>query len=479
MPMSNFHAVLSPRPLQALRLTGADHPISLGRRTCFGLVCCLLGAADAVALSIAGVVTTERGAAIGGAAIEGATVQVLPQGVDGTSDAPAASATTDERGRFAIADMLAGTYRVAVEADGCAPHDLPSLAVGEDGAALLRVALAPAVFIQGVVVNAKDEVVADAVVATERPGGRMLAKRVRASCIQDEALDFHFNGRSRLYGTVTRQGDPAHATVRVQSLAADARRCGFGAATSTAATPRDCGPIFDASATTSPSGQYAIRGLRDGSYLLEVVGAGHRREVRVASDTRVDVRLRDHERQVDFAGVVTAADTRQPLAGVYVSLRDSTDGTSGRFKATARRTDSRGAFSMRVTPGTYRVFAHKTGFAAVLAPSDPRNADHRHRHCAASRRRRSRSRDRRANRPTAAVCGLGRRRTRRAAAVDQRRYGHPVAGTGRPGPAVSTPQLRASESAPLGWQCAACADDQPFVCAAQRSVNGERPPAAR
>ena len=749
--MSNLHAVLSPRLLQALRLTGADHPTGLGRRTCFGLVCCLLGAADALALSITGVVTTERGAAI-----EGATVQVSPQGADGTSDAPAASATTDERGRFAIADVLAGTYRVAVEADGFAPHDLPSLAVREDGAALMRVALAPAVFIQGVVANAKDEVVADAVVATERPGGRrlqtrtdakgrfrleplargdkvridvraadvgnawgweaiaprddlririrgtgalrglvvdgetgapletfrveiagpmgsgntrarqfrsangsfvwetlppgrfaatvsaegyqlhavpafelrrdgtevaltiamnpgavvrghvfdaatglpvagalvtaragewvsyrpltpsaaafgidaartdangafvlrqlpreavtvrvratgylsetavaqphdsildfelstgatvrgqlvdadglatdgvvvlwyplsaerrsaaataqggfafeqvaggryrlwghtsaaaerwplradeagvevvvpadggavaveialeraqgceltgtvrgllvgesahvelthfnrqaqrrqvahadaagrfalsvrrgtlrarartsagrMLAKRVHVSCIHDEALDFHFNGRSRLYGTVTRQGDPAHATVRVQSLAADARRCGFGAATSAAATPRDCGPIFDASATTSPSGQYAIRGLRDGSYLLEVVGAGHRREVRVASDTRVDVRLRDHERQVDFAGVVTAADTRQPLAGVYVSLRDSTDETSGPFKATARRTDSRGAFSMRVTPGTYRVFAHKTGFAAV------------------------------------------------------------------------------------------------------------------
>ena len=144
-----------------------------------------MGAADALALSITGVVTTERGAAIGGAAIggaaiEGATVQVSPQGANGTSDAPAASATTDERGRFAIADVHAGTYRVAVEADGFAPHDLPSLAVREDSAALLRVVLAPAVFIQGVVANAKDEVVADAVVATERPGGRRLQARTDA-----------------------------------------------------------------------------------------------------------------------------------------------------------------------------------------------------------------------------------------------------------------------------------------------------------
>ena len=198
--------------------------------------------------------------------------------------------------------------------------------------------------------------------------GRVLTRRVQAPCIANNPLDFHFDGRLRLYGTVTRHGEPLRATVRVQALVQDAEECGFDAPpsrrdTAAAATPRpDCAPILDASAVTSPSGQYAIRGLRTGAYALEVVGTGHRREVRVARDTRVDIRLRDDERLVDFACVVTAADTQQPLPGVYVSLRHSE--RSAGFEVINRRTDSNGAFAMRLTPGKYRVFANKTGFAA-------------------------------------------------------------------------------------------------------------------
>ena len=202
--------------------------------------------------------------------------------------------------------------------------------------------------------------------------GRVLTRRVAAPCAADHPLDFHFDGRSRLYGTVTRRGEPVRATVRVQALAQNAEACGSDAAASNAASAGnsrpDCPPVLGASAATSPSGQYAIRGLRPGAYALEVVGTGHRREARVARDTRVDIQLRDDEREVDFAGVVTAADTQQPLPGVYVSLRLKEG--SADFDVIARRTDSNGAFAMRLTPGKYRLFANKTGFAPQWRDQD-------------------------------------------------------------------------------------------------------------
>lgn len=395
--MSNLHAVLSPRPLQALRLTGADHPTGLGRRTCFGLVCCLLGAADALALSITGVVTTERGAAIGGAAIEGATVQVSPQGADGTSDAPAASATTDERGRFAIADMLAGTYRVAVEADGFAPHDLPSLAVSEDGAALLRVALAPAVFIQGVVVNAKDEVVADAVVATERPGGRRLQARtdakgrfrleplargdkvridVRAADVGNawgweaiaprDDLRIRIRGTGALRGLVVdgETGAPLE-TFRVEIAGP------MGSGNTRARQFRSANGSFVWE--TLPPGRFAATVSAEGYQLHAVPAFELRRDgtevaLTIAMNPGAVVRghVFDAATALPVAGALVTA-----RAGAWVSYRPLTPSAAA-FGIDAARTDASGAFVLRQLPReavTVRVRA--TGYLPATAVAQP------------------------------------------------------------------------------------------------------------
>lgn len=200
----------------------------------------------------------------------------------------------------------------------------------------------------------------------ETSAGRRLTQRVEVPCIAGEELDFRFDGQWRLHGTVTRQGEPAQVMVRVRSRA-NSEECGFDRAisreTARAEWPPDCPPMRSDIVNTSPSGQFAIRGLREGIYELEVLGTDHRREVRVVSDTRADVHLLDDERQVLFAGVLTDADTQRPLAGVYVSLRKSASGPTPSF-AHNTSTDTRGKFAMRITPDTYRLFANKPGFAA-------------------------------------------------------------------------------------------------------------------
>ena len=188
--------------------------------------------------------------------------------------------------------------------------------------------------------------------------GRTLTQRVDEPCVAGAQVDFHFRGRARLHGTVTRQGEPVRATVRVEQRAKDAKECSFDKD-----PPWDCAPILGASAATSPSGQYAIRGLQTGVYELEVVGTGHRREVRVSSDTRVDVALREDERQIHLTGVVTDADTQRPIPGVYISLSREIDRAGPSFMVIPRHTDANGGFSMRLKPGAYRMFANKTGFA--------------------------------------------------------------------------------------------------------------------
>ena len=207
---------------------------------------------------------------------------------------------------------------------------------------------------------------------------RILTQRVDDPCVARDGLHFRFDGRWRLYGTVTGQDEPARVTLHVESRASS-EECGFETRQTTQAeSPRDCPPMLSAAATTSPSGQYTIRGLPSGTYELWVFGTGHRREVRVASDTRADVHVRDDEGQVSFDGVVTHADSRRPLARVYVLLRQPATGLHPTFTS-AGYTNANGVFRRRVTPGTYRIFVSKTGFApqwreVVISETTPQEA---------------------------------------------------------------------------------------------------------
>ena len=207
---------------------------------------------------------------------------------------------------------------------------------------------------------------------------RILTQRVGDPCVAHDGLHFRFDGRWRLYGTVTGLGDPARVTLHVQSRASS-EECRFETRQTTQAeSPRDCPPMLSAAAATSPSGQYTIRGLPSGIYELWVFGTGHRREVRVASDTRADVHVRDAQRQVHFDGVVTHADSRRPIDRVYVLLRQPATGPHLTFTS-AGYTNANGVFRKRVTPGTYRIFASKTGFApqwreVVISETTPQEA---------------------------------------------------------------------------------------------------------
>ena len=199
--------------------------------------------------------------------------------------------------------------------------------------------------------------------------GRVLEREVFAACddrsgAAARAADFSFDGQAMLFGTVTRQGEPVRGTVLAILSAEDPSPCGSSAAEVAGRTPSDCSKNFGAVAVTSPSGQYAIAGLTNGDYMLAVAGTGHRRKVSVIGDTRVDLRLGEDERRVLFAGTVVAAPGNRPLPGANVSLRSGAN-KSATPVASRRRTDSNGAFSLTVAPGTYRVFAYKTGFAAV------------------------------------------------------------------------------------------------------------------
>ena len=380
---------------------GAPHNgIRFGRRKHVRALWLLLGATNAAAAPVTGMVTAD-----GGEAIPGASVQIWPKESEtedalSRPDAPAAHAKTDKRGRFALANVPAGRYRVEIEAPGFVPHDIAALAVPQDGAPpTLRVALPSAVFIAGAVVDAKGEAVADAVVETERTGGRALQTRADADGWfrigpfaggEDVYLDVHATGVGRvLRWEAVAPRDDLRIHIR------------GGGTLRGRVTDRETGlPLSDFHMTLAgPQGSAHTRAKRfrseDGSFVWDALPPG-RFAATVTADgyqlhTVQELHLPQDGADVDLPiamspgaavrGWVVDAATGLPVAGALVTAREGAwvsyqtlapVNADKPFGIASTRTDAEGGFVLRqLPPDAVTVRVRATGYLAATAVAQP------------------------------------------------------------------------------------------------------------
>lgn len=335
-------------------------------------------------------------------AIEGASVQIWPiepeaEDAESRPDAPTAHTKTDERRRFALANVPAGSYRVAIQAPGFVPHDINALAVPQDGAPPpIRVALPPAVFIAGAVVDAKGEAVADAVVETERVGGRALQAhadtkgrfRIGPLAAGEEVyIDVHAAGVGRvLRWKAVAPRDDLRIHIR------------GGGALRGRVTDRETGlPVSDFHMTIAgPQGTAGTCAKRfrseDGSFVWDVLPPG-RHAATVAADgyqlhTVPELHLPQDGADVDLPiamnpgaavrGRVVEAATGLPVAGALVTAREGAwvsyqplapVGADKPFGIASASTDAEGGFVLRQLPleGQDLLFRHPN-YEDVLVP---------------------------------------------------------------------------------------------------------------
>ncbi len=157
-----------------------------------------------------------------------------------------------------------------------------------------------------------------------------------------------FQGASRLSGRLTR-GDTALPGVFVNALPV---------------APVEGGGR--ASGQTDDNGQYALDGLSDGDYTVNLSGQGvaYHRTFTVSGDTPGDIALPP----IQVSGTITEAGSGEPLDGVTVQLQmqSASGGTSrGRLGLKMASGDSAGHYFIDdVDSGSYQVTARRDGYQA-------------------------------------------------------------------------------------------------------------------
>ncbi|HVE66065.1 MAG TPA: carboxypeptidase regulatory-like domain-containing protein, partial [Thermoanaerobaculia bacterium] len=160
-------------------------------------------------------------------------------------------------------------------------------------------------------------------------------------------VEIAFEGTSRLAGRIT-QGDKPIPTAYVS------------------ATPDPPSATASrASDQTDEDGRYAIEGLSDGNYQVQVEGQGtnYRRAFTVSGDTNGDIELP----ALTLSGFVTDAGSNEPLEGATIQAETGRErtGVPARYAAT----DSRGFYSLEgLDSGDYRITARKDGYQLKTLP---------------------------------------------------------------------------------------------------------------
>jgi protocatechuate 3,4-dioxygenase beta subunit len=162
------------------------------------------------------------------------------------------------------------------------------------------------------------------------------------------AVEIVFEGSSRLAGRVTR-GERPLAGIFVQASS-------------------DSPPAGDsrASAQTDENGQYAIEGLTDGNYQVQLAGSGggYRRSFTISGDTKGDIALP----AVSLTGMVTEAGSGDPIEGASVQAESGSETSTFAMKRAV--TDSRGFYSIDdLDSASYQVTARREGYEGKTQPA--------------------------------------------------------------------------------------------------------------
>jgi protocatechuate 3,4-dioxygenase beta subunit len=183
--------------------------------------------------------------------------------------------------------------------------------------------------------------------STAFPSGRSASKSVDVPEGAEEVpIDVVFEGTSRLAGRVTR-GDRPIAGVFVMAMPDPPGSAG-GRATG----------------QTDESGGYALEGLSDGNYQVNLSGQGvsYRKAFAVSGDTDGDIVLP----AVSITGIVTEAGSNEPIEGVSVQVESGRETTLAMRRAV---TDSRGFYSIEdVDSGSYQLTARKERYELKTQP---------------------------------------------------------------------------------------------------------------
>lgn len=130
------------------------------------------------------------------------------------------------------------------------------------------------------------------------------------------------------------------------------------------------------SAQTDADGRYAMEGLTDGAYQLNVSGENVRvtRTVAVSGDSSADVVLGG----VSLTGIISDSVSGDPVDNVVV--RAQTAATTAVYDAPSTYTDSRGYYALEnLDPGSYQVTAQRSGYEQktqdVLLADSPQELD--------------------------------------------------------------------------------------------------------
>lgn len=138
--------------------------------------------------------------------------------------------------------------------------------------------------------------------------------------------------------------------------APDQPNCGSGLPNATVTLHADLG--LDRTQTTDENGQYAFKGVADGTYTVSAVRTGFdaaKVTVKVSGETKQDVVLQPQD--IAQKGIVVDADG-VPIQGAQVNACCSPNGNS------AQTTDEEGGFVLKLPAGSYSIHTEAPGFVA-------------------------------------------------------------------------------------------------------------------
>jgi hypothetical protein len=181
---------------------------------------------------------------------------------------------------------------------------------------------------------------------TSFPSSRTTSKSVEVPAGAGEVpVEIVFEGSSRLAGRVTRREKPLSGI--------------FVTATSETPAAGDT----RSSTQTDENGQYALEGLADGNYQVQLSG-GYRRNFAVSGDTNGDIALP----AVSISGVVTEAGSSDPIEDASVQAESGSETSAFAMKRAA--TDSRGYYSIDdLDSASYQVTARRQGYELKTQPA--------------------------------------------------------------------------------------------------------------
>ncbi len=327
-------------------------------------------------------VRVSRGLVLSGRAVEAGTGQPIP-GVSITASRAAgggpagfgqAAALTDADGRFDVADLALGTYRVQAHHPDYA--DASQIVDVQQQNATIEIQLSGGGTLAGLVVSPSGAPVPGASVAVRAGGGGRFGGGGTPPTLSDESGAFHIDRLAPgVYRVSASLGGASSAPQEVPLLAGQLRSdvrvvlgggatlrgqiSGLGADLRGSVNVTANGPQeFFAGVRPTADGAFTLPGLPEGSTHLRATAGNPATGTRTAS-ADVDIAEGQTEADVDIAftdgfsltGTVTRSG--QPVSGVAVMARVAGQGPSG----TARTDEGGGYRIMGLGGGTYSVEA--------------------------------------------------------------------------------------------------------------------------